>query len=269
MSLLHRWLTSTSFQKIVNQQIFSSFMGWLSNIHFPKFILKSFLIGFVRNNNIDMSQYILDIDSAKTFNEFFTRHLKPGQRSIEGEISSPADGFVSAFGKVENNQLFQIKGNYFPLDELIRQKSSFDNGSFTTVYLSPSDYHRVHMPFDAKITGIQKIYGKLFSVNKKTIESIENIYCKNERIVLQGTSKFGNFYLVLVGAIVVGKIILTFTQQKLKFNEIYSVDFDLKQGDEVGYFELGSTVLIVSESDNLANINYSLHQKVYLGNKLC
>ena len=149
------------------------------------------------------------------------------------------------------------------------QKESFENGSFATIYLSPADYHRVHLPLDGTITNIKKIPGKLFSVSKKTVEKINNIYCRNERVVIQGTSEFGRFYLIMVGAIVVGKIKLSFIPQELQFNENYSVNIPMKQGDEVGYFELGSTILLIMESNHLAKINYSEHQKIYLGNKLC
>lgn len=269
MGIIQRSLTSTTFQRMVNQKKLSAFMGWLSSKNMPHGVLKSVIRQFIRTNRIDMSQYEFNFNTVKTFNEFFIRRLKPGKRVFDGKISSGADGFVSAFGPIKNNQLFQVKGKYFPLKEILGQKENFENGSFVTIYLSPADYHRVHMPFDGTITSIKKIPGKLFSVNKKTVEKISNLYCKNERIVLQGDSEFGRFYLVMVGAIVVGKIKLSFTDIILKFNELISVEIPLKQGEEVGYFELGSTILIIMEADMLKDIPYKPHQKISMGNKLC
>lgn len=268
MGIIQRSLTSTTFQRMVNQKKLSAFMGWLSSKNMPPAVLKSVIRQFIKTYRIDMSQYEFNFNTVRTFNEFFIRKLKPGKRIFEGKICSGADGFVSAFGPIVNNQLFQVKGKHFPLKEVLGQKESFEKGSFVTIYLSPADYHRVHMPLDGTITGIKKIPGKLFSVNKKTVEKINNLYCRNERVVVQGNSEFGRFYLVMVGAIVVGKIKLSFVGQNLKFNENYKVNIPLKQGDELGYFELGSTILLIMESNLLENIDYLPHQKISMGNKL-
>lgn len=269
MNFIQNILTSITFQKLVNQKKISAFFGWLSNAHIPPRLLRRVIRKFIKTHQIDISQYDFDITKVKSFNEFFIRKLKSGQRVFDGKICSSVDGFISSFGPISHNQLFQVKGNYYPLEMLLNQEESFHNGSFITTYLSPADYHRVHVPFDATITKVKKIPGKLYSVNKKTIETIDKVYCRNERIVLEGIASFGKFYLVLVGAIVVGKIKLSFTNQILKFNETYSYNISLKQGDEVGYFELGSTVLLILESNDLANLKFSPHQKIHLGDKLC
>lgn len=268
MGLLQKILTSVTFQKMVNQKKLSAFMGWLASGHLPSFLLKPTINFFIKSNNIDLSQYDFDLANVQTFNEFFTRKLKPGHRHFEGLISSGADGFVSAFGKMHQNKLIQVKGRYFTLAELIDDNVVFENGSFTTVYLSPADYHRVHLPFDARITAMKKIAGRLFSVSKDTVERVDKVYVQNERVVFEGEWQHGKFYLVMVGAIVVGRIKLSFTDIQLDFNKWQTVDFQLKQGDELGLFELGSTIILAVETNHLEEIPYSLHQKIYMGNRL-
>lgn len=269
MNPLHKTLTSTRFQRIVNQKKLSTFMGKISDKTMPRWILRYVIRKFIRTNMINMDEYDIDLGNVKSFNEFFIRKLKPGMRRFEGSISSPSDGFISAFGKVENNTIYQVKGSNYSLQTLVGKLKAFEAKSFATIYLSPADYHRVHIPYDAQITEIHKIPGTLFSVNKNTIESIDDIYCKNERVVVQGVSDFGNFFLILVGAIVVGKIVLSIVPSNLNFNQIYPVDIPMKKGQELGYFELGSTVILVMDTEVLGNLKYREFDKIYLGNSLC
>jgi phosphatidylserine decarboxylase len=268
MSAIRKRINSTTLQKIVNQKRFSAFFGRLSSGRVPLKVLKRAINAYIRAYKIDMSQFDIDLSQVKTFNQFFTRPLKSGARTFSGSIASFSDGFLSAFGVIENNQLFQVKGSQYPLNDLLQESESFPHGSFATIYLSPADYHRVHLPFDATIQAIKHIPGKLYSVNKKTVSRIHHLYCRNERVVLSGISSFGKFHLVFVGAIVVGKIVLSFTGNDYIPDSTQSVNYSLSQGDELGYFELGSTVILVMESDILARIPYHPHQKIQLGNPL-
>jgi phosphatidylserine decarboxylase len=254
---------------MVNQKKLSALFGWLANGHIPHFMLPTLIRKYIKSFDIDMSQFNFDIQAATSFNEFFIRPLKPGMRTFKGVVSAAADGYVSAFGAIKNKELFQVKGSYFSLQELTGQKLSFSDGSFITIYLSPGDYHRVHMPFDATITSLTHIPGRLFSVNPATVQKIDKLYCKNERIVIEGISAAGRFYLVLVGAIIVGKIKLSFTTEKLSFNETHTVHIPLRLGDEVGYFELGSTIVLAVESSDLQDLPFSPHQKIRMGTQLC
>jgi phosphatidylserine decarboxylase len=269
MNLIQRSVTSTKFQKLVNQKKLSAGFGRLSNSNMPKFILKKVIKKYVKAYKIDLSEYEIDVNRPTTFNSFFIRKLKDGQRTFEGLISSAAEGYVAAYGAIKQNQLFQIKGKEYDLEEILAKKENFPNGSFITIYLSPADYHRVHAPFDCTITQIEAIPGKLYSVNRKTIEKIDKIYCKNERVILKGSSEFGNFYLVLVGAIVVGKIKLAITDKPLKFNMVHDVNIEVKRGQEMGHFELGSTILLIMDNDMLANLPFEEHQRIILGEKIC
>lgn len=268
MSAIHRSINSTTLQKIVNQKRLSAFFGRLSSGRVPRRVLRRAINAYIRAYKIDMSQFDIDLNQVKNFNQFFTRPLKNGARSFEGSISAFSDGFISAFGEIKDNQLFQVKGSNYMLNDLLQENNSFQAGSFATIYLSPADYHRVHMPFDAKITSIRQIPGKLYSVNKKTVNRVPNLYCRNERVVISGNSVFGEFHMILVGAIVVGKIVLSFFPEPLAVNSSLIVNYELKKGDELGYFELGSTVILVMDSNHLSQLPFHPHQKIKLGNPL-
>lgn len=268
MAAIHKSINSTTLQKIVNQKRLSAFFGRLSSGRLPRRVLRRAINAYIRAYKIDMSQFDIDLNQIRSFNEFFTRPLRPGSRTFQGKIAAFSDGFISAFGEIKNNQLFQVKGSNYSLNDLLQENKNFPSGSFATIYLSPADYHRVHLPFDAQITAIRHIPGKLYSVNKKTVNRIQNLYCRNERVILSGTSAFGEFHLILVGAIVVGKIVLSFIPKAYPANSSLKVNYSLKQGDELGYFELGSTVILVMDSNHLANLAYHPHQKIKLGNLL-
>ncbi len=268
MSAIRNRINSTQLQRIVNQKRLSAFMGRLSSGRVPSNVLRRAIKAYIKAYKIDMNQFDFDIRQAKSFNQFFTRPLKSGMRQFEGLIASCSDGFISTFGPIENNQLFQVKGSNYYLSDLLQEKRLNISGSFATIYLSPADYHRVHMPFDGRITSVKRIPGKLYSVNKKTVSRIKELYCRNERTVVSGEWEFGKFHIILVGAIVVGKIVLSFTQETFPLNKSVSVDYPLHQGDELGYFELGSTAIIVLESQHLAQLPYHPHPKIQLGNKL-
>lgn len=268
MSAIHRSINSTTLQKIVNQKRLSAFFGRLSSGRVPRRVLRRAINAYIRAYKIDMSQFDIDLNQVKSFNQFFTRPLKHGARSFQGKISAFSDGFISAFGEIKDNQLFQVKGSNYLLSDLLQEKNTFQSGSFATIYLSPADYHRVHLPFDAKINTIRHIPGKLYSVNKKTVNRIQNLYCRNERVILSGTSAYGEFHLIFVGAIVVGKIVLSFIPEPFSVNASLNVNYEMNQGAELGYFELGSTVILVMDSNHLAQLPFQPHQKIKLGNPL-
>jgi len=258
METLQRIITSVTFQRLVNKKAFSAVVGWLAEMKLPHRFLVRTIKSFSNSFHTDLSEFDFNPDSVLTFNEFFARKLKLGARTFEGSACSPADGFVNSFGSMQNNQLFQVKGKSYLLNELIMDEPSIQYGSFLTIYLSLGDYHRVHLPFDATLLSIKKIPGTLYSLNQKTLEKINKVYCRNERVILEGNSAVGRFYLILVGAIVVGKI---------ELNPACILNTTLKQGTEVGCFKMGSTVLLILESDLKTNTILDKHLKA--GDTLC
>ena len=260
MKQLQELITSVTFQRWANKKAVSGFFGWLANRALPHRILLRIIDAYATSFHVDLTEFEFDRDKVRTFNEFFARSLKPGIRTFQKPICSPADGFVSSFGPIVDNQLFQVKGKPYSMAELLDGEPTFQAKSFLSIYLSLGDYHRVHLPFDATLLSIQRIPGTLYSLGPETLEKIDKIYCRNERVVLEGVSKIGHFYLILVGAIVVGEI---------SINKNAILNAEIKLGTEIGHFNMGSTVLLVLDSDLLANLPYTIKTHLKTGDALC
>ena len=195
----------------------------------------------------------------KSFNEFFTRALKQGVRGVDeraDSIVSPADGTISQLGKIEAGDIFQAKGQSFSVEKLIgdpQLAKPFINGQFATVYLSPKDYHRVHMPFAGTLTETLYIPGELFSVNQTTAENVSGLFARNERMVCLFDTELGRMAVVLVGAMIVAGI-ETVATGKVKPTgrlELNQHKLFLEKGAELGRFYLGSTAVILFEQDKM------------------
>ena len=195
----------------------------------------------------------------KSFNDFFTRGLRTGVRAVDadqGSIVSPADGAISQLGKIENGDVFQAKGQKFTVENLIADPQlaqPFKNGEFATVYLSPRDYHRVHMPFAGTLTETLYVPGELFSVNQTTAENIPGLFARNERMVCLFDTELGRMAVVLVGAMIVAGI-ETVATGKVKPSgriELNQHNLFLEKGAELGRFYLGSTAVILFEENKM------------------
>jgi len=269
MNILHRIFVSRIFQKVANTKRISRFVGRLSDAHVPKPLLRGLIRWYVRSYKVDLDEYDFDFDKITNFNAFFTRQFLPNQRSFEGRISSPVEGHVLECGSLQKKGGVTIKGKKFDL-ALPNCLVPIQEGSFVTIYLSPSDYHRFHAPFDMEITKIGYFPGILKSVNEKNVANDENLYCNNEHITLSGKSEFGHFYYVIIGAIAVGRIILSITENLFKDNVRQDVDVNIKvkKGAEVGYFELGSTVILALDTPLFAQIDRQPNSRVLLGEEL-
>ncbi len=269
MNLLHKVFVSETFQKLANTKRISRFIGRLSDAHVPKPMLRMLIKWFVRSYKVDLQEYDFDFDKITNFNAFFTRQFLPNQRSFKGLISSPVEGHVLECGNLQKKGTVTIKGKKFDL-ALPNCLVPIQEGSFVTIYLSPADYHRFHAPFDMEITKIGYFPGILKSVNEKNVANDENLYCNNEHITLSGKSEFGDFYYVIIGAIAVGRIILSISENLFKDNvrQDIEVDIKVKKGAEVGYFELGSTVILVLDTLLFAQIDRQPNSRVLLGDGL-
>jgi phosphatidylserine decarboxylase len=205
-----------------------------------------------------------DIASYKSFNEFFTRPLKDGARPLAAvDFISPVDGAISQFGPIERDQIFQAKGHSYSTTPLVGGDrdlaAQFENGSFATLYLSPRDYHRIHMPCAGKLTRMIYVPGELFSVNPTTARGVPGLFARNERVVCVFESEFGPFVLTLVGATIVGSMATVWHGQinpprpgvirEWRYDEQNIV---LQKGEEMGRFLLGSTVVMLFPKDSLA-----------------
>lgn len=251
---------SVLIQYLLPQHALTKLAGYLGESRQPW--LKNHLIRyFLQHYDIDMKAAQLENPyDYPSFNSFFTRQLKPDQRPIAGNphIASPADGFISQLGKIEQNALLQAKGFYFNLTNLLggseKLAAEFQNGQFATIYLSPKDYHRVHMPITGKLRETIFIPGKLFSVNQATAATVPNLFARNERLVCIFDTEIGPMAVILVGAMLVGSI-ETVWQAQTKANTVTQESFpdgiQLDRGAELGLFKMGSTVIVLFAKDQV------------------
>ena len=219
---------------------------------------------FARQFDVDMNDAVEeDLGSYSSFNRFFTRALKPAARPIDQEahsLCSPADGRVSAIGDITAGRIYQAKGRDYSLEALIGGDTNaakrLANGGFTTIYLSPRDYHRLHMPLAGTLVSQTHVPGRLFSVGPHTVRALPNLFARNERVIAQFETEAGLMALVLVGAINVAAIetvwhgLVTPPQSR----SIGSINYEgeqavtLAKGAEMGRFNMGSTIIVLMEN---------------------
>ncbi len=248
-------------QYIVPQHLLSRAAGYLAGVKLA-WIKNPLIRGFIRQYKVDMSEAVYpDAEDYPNFNAFFTRALKEGMRPIAEDskaLACPADGAVSQLGAIDGGRIFQAKGQSFSCRELLGGRDSdaaqFENGQFATIYLSPKDYHRVHMPCDGKLVSMTYIPGDLFSVNQTTAENVDRLFSRNERVVCSFDTEFGPMAMVLVGAMIVGSVDTVWAGQVAPpAKTIRHTDYlsgpgeviELKKGEEMGRFKLGSTVILL------------------------
>jgi phosphatidylserine decarboxylase len=220
---------------------------------------------FVAKYDVNMDEAANpDIASYHSFNEFFTRALKPGARPLaKADFICPVDGRISQFGDIEDDQIFQAKGHKFTTTALVGGDKSladkFRHGHFANLYLSPRDYHRIHMPCDGKLTRMIYIPGDLFSVNPTTARGIPGLFARNERVVCVFDTANGPFVMTLVGATIVGSMATVWhgvvnppRQPSIGEWTYADQNIALKKGEELGRFLLGSTVVMLFPENTLA-----------------
>lgn len=271
-------------QYFAPQQLISFIYGKLSYLRTPWF--KNWAIKrFIRLYGINIDEALeTNPEAYACFHDFFIRELDPSKRPIDrtpNSIVSPCDGTISQIGTIEKGTLIQAKGKTFSVDALLGNHplaSQFTQGKFTTIYLAPKDYHRVHIPDEGILKSVCYIPGKLFSVNPTTTENIDNLFARNERVVNFYDSPQGPFAVVLVGAMIVGSITTrsngTLTPPRGK--EIVYFDFPntpehhikLDKGEEIGYFSLGSTVILLFTEKLSWEQEFTQHTRIVVGQRI-
>jgi len=221
---------------------------------------------FARRYGVDMREAAQpDFGSYKSFNAFFTRALRPGSRVFaKAAFVSPVDGAISRVGAIDDDHILQAKGHGFTVGDLLggdaELAKQFRHGSFANLYLSPSDYHRLHMPCDGVLERMVYVPGTLFSVNPMTARGIRNLFARNERVIcLFRSPEHGPFVMVLVGATIVGSIATTWhgvvnakREGRIEQWAYEDRSVALRQGEEMGRFLLGSTVVMLFPKDAIA-----------------
>ncbi|MAM86044.1 MAG: phosphatidylserine decarboxylase [unclassified Hahellaceae] len=278
-------------QYLVPQGSLSRLAGKIAASTDPR-LKNAFIKWFVKKYQVDMSEAAeSEPEAFASFNDFFTRALKPGARTIDSAkdaLVSPVDGAVSQLGTLLAGRILQAKGRTYSALELFGGDSlaarPFHGGEFATIYLAPKDYHRIHMPCDARLTSMIHVPGRLFSVNPATAEAVPSLFARNERVICVFDTEFGPFAMVLVGAMIVASIATTWAglvgsgDQKRTGATITRIDYEpdgdnpaptFLKGEEMGRFHLGSTVILLAPPDSF-KWNDALHagSRLRLGERI-
>ncbi|GAB2648333.1 archaetidylserine decarboxylase [Psychrobacter pocilloporae] len=243
----------TTLQQLVPQQKLSKVAGRLAASRHP-YVKRTFIRGFAKAYNISLDEYERQsLNAYESFNDFFTRELKEDARTIDttaNGIVSPADGIISQLGQIKDHKMLQAKGRHYDVGQLLADSEDgryFADGSFATIYLAPSNYHRVHMPFAGTLTKTRYVPGTLFSVNNTTAANVPDLFARNERLVCIFDTKYGKAAVVMVGAMIVAGIETVATGKITRTDDIQEADHDMQfaAGEELGRFYLGSTAIVV------------------------
>ena len=243
----------TTLQQFVPQQKISKAAGRLAASRHP-WVKRAFIRSFAKAYDVSLDEYERQsLNAYESFNDFFTRELQEDARVIDASVNgivSPADGMISQLGQIHDHKLLQAKGRDYDIGQLLADNADgdyFADGSFATVYLAPSNYHRVHMPFDGTLTKTRYVPGTLFSVNNTTAANVPDLFARNERLVCLFDTAYGTAAVVMVGAMIVAGIETVATGKITRTDDIQEADHDMsfKKGDELGRFYLGSTAIVV------------------------
>ena len=260
----HRAELFIALQRILPKHFLSRVIAKLAESN--NRMLKNFLIKqAIKTFGINMDEAISDeLDSYQCFNDFFTRALKAEARPLDmGEkvVTSPADGVISQAGKIRKNKVLQAKNVDYSLARLVGnsdQAKKYENGTFATIYLSPKDYHRVHIPAQGQLLTTRYIPGELFSVNQQTAEMVPNLFARNERLVCEFKSQqLGHFSVIFVGAMLVAGIETVWGGMEqpgpgaVRENDYSEQNIHFSKGDEIGRFKFGSTVIMLFPQNSI------------------
>lgn len=265
-------------QYLLPKRLLTQLMGRVADLRAGP-VTRAMIRSFIAKYGVNMEEAADPrIESYPSFNEFFTRALRPGVRPIaDAPFICPVDAAISQFGPIEQDQIFQAKGHSYSTTALVGGDEAlarqFDHGHFATLYLAPKDYHRIHMPCEGRLVRMIYVPGELFSVNPLTARHVPGLFARNERVVCVFDTPYGPFVNVLVGATIVGSIATVWhgivnpprtrhvRQWRYEHQEIV-----LRQGQEMGRFLLGSTVVMLFTKDVLTfNSDWAPTRPVKLG----
>lgn len=272
-----------SIQEILPKRVLSKLVQKVaeSEIRIVKNTLIKLAIAYFK---ININEAISpNISSYKTFNHFFTRQLRDGVRPIDerqNSVCSPADGTITQFGVINSTEIMQAKNINYSLKKLTQDTdmtNRYINGNFFTIYLSPKDYHRVHIPFKAKIVSHHFVPGELYSVNKNSVDHISEIYNKNERLICEFVSKdLGYFSVIFIGAFLVSGIETVwkchhdYEKTKGRRIDLSETQMEFEKGEELGTFKYGSTIILLFQNNKIAPLEkfHSPGNNIQVGNRI-
>jgi phosphatidylserine decarboxylase len=258
-----------ALQHLLPHHGLSRFAGWMAN---SRRLGQTLIRGFNATYDVDLSEAVRSSRTDyESFNDFFTRELKPEARPLDapsGVAVSPADGAISQVGEITDGQLLQAKGHRYSLAALLGEcplESGFEGGTFATIYLAPRDYHRVHLPVAGRLVKSRSIPGALYSVNGVTEAHIDGLFARNERLVCFFDSDFGTLAVILVGAMLVASIETVWGSPTSPYQGVETSlhhDQSFQRGAEIGRFLLGSTVIVCMQAGRAALIDGLQHGSI-------
>jgi phosphatidylserine decarboxylase len=256
----------------------SRLLGRVALLPGPTPVLNAAIAAYVRAYGVDMGEVEVPQDGFRSFDEFFTRRLKPGAREIDPDrraLVSPADGRIEGFGRLTENAELVVKGMRYTAGDLLgdaQEAIGYQGGHYFVVYLSPMDYHRVHAPTSGSVQQVRYVPGTLFPVNRIGSQYIPQLLARNERIaIVQESEVHGAVTTILVGAIGVGRIGLAFDE--LQTNSGYTVGtrsyadapISIDRGDELGVFHVGSTVIVMTPPECTIDVDLEVGGSIRMG----
>lgn len=255
----------------------SYLFGLLVHIRFPKVINNFVINSYISLFKVNREEFEGNISDYKSLGKFFVRNLKKGERPLESDFVSPVDAEIRNVDNINDDTLVQVKNKTYSLEKFTDSKTAvidYKGGTFFNFYLSPKDYHHIHLPFNAKINSVKYIPGALWPVNNLSLDLVPELFCVNERVVIDGLSEFGKFSLILIGAYNVGKISLEFMDllTNIDFSnrdiQEYSILKDLSIGEKIGTFHMGSSVVLVVDKQTSDKYNFISPKQIKYGNTL-
>lgn len=267
--------------KILPKGFISRVFGYTSLIPVPQGLLKRIIAWYSLKYGVNLGEAEIPAEGFKNLNKFFTRKLKSGVRKIDEDkrsIVATTDSRVDQYGDITDDSILQAKGVDYSLRELIPsiEAEKFINGKYITLYLSPGDYHRIHSPVSGRITGFFNIPGKLYTVQTFMVKGFKGLFAVNERLITYIDTDHGAVAVCKIGAMNVGKISLSYdnsvTNRFFRSKNEYIYDENkmpsVKKGDEIGVFNLGSTVIILFENGMMEFDDLKDGQIVKVGEKI-
>jgi len=267
--------------RILPKGFISKIFGYTSLIPLPQSVMNRIIRWYSAKYGVNLAEAEIPSEGYKNLNKFFTRTLKPGSRIIDeskNSVVATTDSRVDQYGDIKEDNILQAKGVEYSLRDLIPsfEAERFINGKFITLYLSPGDYHRIHSPVSGKITGFYNIPGKLYTVQEYMVKGFQGLFAVNERLITYIKTDNGAVAVCKIGAINVGKISLSYDHSvtngffSSRNEHIYTPDKrpSVSKGDEIGIFNLGSTVIILFEKGMIEFSDLKYGQKVRMGEKI-
>lgn len=267
--------------RILPKGFISRIFGYISLVPLPAAAMKRIILWYSAKYGVNLEEAEMPLESFINFNSFFTRKLKRDARKIavnRNSVIAPTDSRIDQFGDIKNSSILQAKGIDYSLYELVpsQEAEKFVDGKYITLYLSPGDYHRIHSPVSGKITGFFSIPGKLYTVQEFMVKGFKNLFSVNERLITYIQTDRGTAAVCKIGAMNVGKISLSYndcvTNRFFRSKKEFFFQEDqrpvVKKGDEIGIFNLGSTVILLFQKEMIKFEKLKVGQKVKVGEKI-